>query len=146
MVILAQWPWTFIHSPEIVRSIFSSSEVRYQHLSWHLVQQEKADSLLAEIFRNQLSSWSYSSFYQQETSSETAMRKREQLQLVWGKVCASPAVANTTCIWISVRMQAHINTVLPTNPVYCNWHSFPELENVSVTVKAREQNAECIRK
>lgn len=146
MVILAQWPWTFIHSPEIVWTIFSSSEVRYQRLSWYLVQQEKTDSLLAEIFRNQLSSWSYSSFYQQEISSETAMRKREQLQLVWGKVFASPAVANTTCRWISVRMQAHINAVLPTSPAYCNLHSFPELENVSVTVEAREWNAEWIRK
>lgn len=82
MVIVAQRSWTFIHSPEIVKTIFSCSEVRCQHLSWHLVQQEKTEALLAEIFRNQLSSWSYSSFYQQEISSETAMRKREQLQLV----------------------------------------------------------------
>lgn len=146
MVILAQWPWTFIHSPEIGRAILSSSEVRYQHLSWHLVQQEKTDSLLAEIFRNQLSSWSSSSFYQQEISSEASLRKREQLPFVWGKVCASPAVANAACVWISVRMQAHISAVLPTNPVYSNLHSFPELESSSVTVKAREWNAERIRK
>lgn len=136
-----------IHSlPEIVRTIFSSSEVRHQHLSWHVVQAEKTDPLLAEIFRNQLSSRSYSSFYQQEISSEAAMRKWEQLQWVWGKVCASPAVANTACIWINVRMHAHINAVLPTNPVYCNLHSFPEPENSPITVEAREWNAEWIRK
>lgn len=58
----------------------------------------------------------------------------------------SPAVANTTRIWISVRTQAHIYAVLPTNPLYCNLHSFPELENVSVTVEAREGNVEWIRK